>query len=408
MTNDMQQPDEQEPEGQEPIRRLETFARKAAVPLLILGAVAGTGYALYRYPPMQTLAPGEVGIRSNALLGSRAQFGEGPVMVIPQLHHLRRFSLRDKLYRPQPNPNASGANAFQSIEGLSLGVDLSVRYALDPARIGEIAARLPEDIDRDVVEAQVQGIAYRVLTRYTVKEIFSAKRAEIQQSIEDELKPRLAADGIQLHSVQMGKVALPDDYRVGMEQLLAEELANQKMQYTLQLKDQQVKESALTAQAQKVRRETDAEAAASEQIIAAKAQEEAMKHVLPFKQKQIEQRQLEAEADKVSRIKMAEANAAARLIEATGEADSRVKLADAETYRLENLGKVASAQMERDGIALSKHPLLIQKAMADKLSDKVQVIIAPPTAGGFIGQALLGGGNVQTAAVAGQVPGERE
>lgn len=32
--------------------------------------------------------------------------------------------------------------------------------------------------------------------------------------------------------------------------------------------------------------------------------------------------------------------------------------------------------------------------MADKLSDKVQVIIAaPPTDGGFIGSALLGAGN---------------
>jgi hypothetical protein len=35
--------------------------------------------------------------------------------------------------------------------------------------------------------------------------------------------------------------------------------------------------------------------------------------------------------------------------------------------------------------------LLIQKTLADKLSDKVQVIIAsPPAGGGFIGANLLG------------------
>jgi hypothetical protein len=40
---------------------------------------------------------------------------------------------------------------------------------------------------------------------------------------------------------------------------------------------------------------------------------------------------------------------------------------------------------------ISKHPLLIQKTMADKLSDKISVIIAaPPANGGFIGNALLG------------------
>jgi uncharacterized membrane protein YqiK len=176
-----------------------------------------------------------------------------------------------------------------------------------------------------------------------------------------------------------------------MDKLLAEELETERMRYTIELKNKQVVQTALEAEAEKVRREKGAEAAAREQVIAARAQEEAMKHVLPFKQKQIEQRQLEAEADKLSRIRTAEGQAQARRIEAAGEADSRQKLADAEAYRLDRLGKVNSEQMAREGALLSQHPLLIQKTMADKLSDKVQVIIAPPsTSGGFIGAGLLG------------------
>jgi len=147
-----------------------------------------------------------------------------------------------------------------------------------------------------------------------------------------------------------------------------------------------------------VRRETAASAAAAEQVIAARAQEEAMKHVLPFKQKQIEQRQFEAEAEKVARIKTAEATAQSRRIEAQGEADSRQKLADAEAYRMDRVGKIASEQMARDGALLSRHPLLIQKTVADKLSDKIQVIIAPPGANGqFIAAGLVGGSAPVTA-----------
>jgi uncharacterized membrane protein YqiK len=172
------------------------------------------------------------------------------------------------------------------------------------------------------------------------------------------------------------------------------------MKYTLDLREKQVKEAELAADAEKVTREKAAQAAASEQIIAAKAQEEAMRHVLPFKQKQIEQRQLEAEAEKTSRIKLAEAAAEARRIEAAGEADSRQRLAEAEVFRLERVGKVQSEQMRRDGELITKHPLLIQKTLADKLSDKVSVIIAPPPAnGGFIGNTLLG-----ASAVAQQTP----
>ena len=189
----------------------------------------------------------------------------------------------------------------------------------------------------------------------------------------------------------MGQVDLPEDYRAEMEKLLAEELETEKIRYTLQLKEAQVKETQLIAEADKVRRQKAAEAAGDEQLIAARAQEETMKHILPFKQKQIEQRQLEAEADKVARIRTAEGAAEARRIEAKGEADSRQKLADAEAYRLEVVGKSNAGQMQREGALLAQYPLLIQKTLADKLSDKVQVIIAPtPAPGQFIGSNLLG------------------
>ena len=164
------------------------------------------------------------------------------------------------------------------------------------------------------------------------------------------------------------------------------------MRYTLELKAKRVTETALEGDAEKVRREKAAEAAGQAQIIAAKAQDEAMKHVIPFKQRQIEQRTLEAEAEKVARIRTAEGSAQARKIEANGEADARQRLADAEVYRLEKVGKANAEQMAREGALVTSHPLLIQKAMADKLSDKIQVIIAPaPTDSSFIGSALLGG-----------------
>lgn len=354
---------------------------------LLLGLVGGAGYLLFAHPPVHTVAPGYVGVRVNQLTGSVSTVREGALWVLPGVHSLRELTLFDQVYRPA----VKGDAPFQSMEGLALGVDLSVRYALDPGRVAAIAKTLPPDINGSIVEPAVQGVIYKVFTRYTMREIFSSKRAEIQQLIEAELKPKLANDGIVLRGVTIGKISLPQEYKAGMEKLLAEELETQKMRYTLELKEKMVKQSELEADAAKITRERAAEAAGNEQIIAARAQEQAMKHVLPFKEKQIEQRKLEAEADKVSRIKTSEGTAQARVIEAAGEADSRRKLADAEAYRQDLIGKVTTTQMAREGALLSQHPLLIQKTMADKLSDKVSVIIAPaPTDGGFIGAALLG------------------
>ena len=363
-------------------------ARNAAIVLALLGTA---GYLLYQHPPVQSVPQGDVGLRTNQFTGTVTQAQDSSVWVLPGLHSLRLLPLRDQTYRPEQVQQATGPAPLQSVEGLSFGVDLVVRYALDPTKLANAARNLPADVTAEVVEPAVQGVIYKVFARYTVREAFSTKRAEIQQAIEAELAPRLAADGLLLRAVQIGKVDLPADYRRGMEGLLAEELQTQKMRYTLELKDKRVKETELDAQAEKVRREVNAEAAAREQIIAAKGQEEAMKHVLPFKQRQIEQRQLEAEAEKQARIRGAEGTAQARRIEATGEADARLKLAEAEAWRLDRVGKVNAEQMAREGVLVTRHPLLIQKALADKLSDKVQVIIAPPpTTGGFIGETLLG------------------
>lgn len=380
------------------VRRLTTIARRIGrvaagrVGLMLGTALIGViGYLVVVHAPVQSVASSELVLRENRLTGSGSLHREGTLLVWPGLHEVRRYSLRDQIYRPLDSAKADGAAPFQSIEGLSLGVDLTVRYALDPVRLPALARQLPDDLGRDLVQPAVQGVIYKTFTRYTVREIFSARRAEIQQTLEAELKPRLAADGIVLRSVLMGQVDLPAEYRQGMDKLLAQELETEKMRYTLELKAKQVEQTALEAEADRVRREKSARAAAAEQVIAAKAQEEAMKHVLPFKQKQIEQRQFEAEAEKQARIRAAEGAAQARRIEAAGEAESRQKLADAESYRQERLGKVASEQLARDGALISRHPLLIQKTLADKLSDKVAVIIAPPpTDGGFIGQALVG------------------
>jgi regulator of protease activity HflC (stomatin/prohibitin superfamily) len=372
---------------------LSSFApsRKTIVAAATLMALAAAGYALIKHPPVHSINAGQAGLRTNQLTGAQSEVQEGNVWVIPGLHSLRLVPLRDQSYRSASMAKADGSASVQSVEGLSLGIDLMVRYAVDPSKVSSVAGRTQHDMGSELVDPAVQGIAYKTFARYTVREIFSSKRVEIQQAIEAELKVKLAQEGLVLRSVQVGKVDLPADYSRRMETLLAEELATEKMRYTLQLKEKQIQEEQMEAQAKKVRSELQAEAAGNVQIIAAKAQEEAMKHVLPFKQRQIEQRKLEAEAEKQSRIRTAEGNAEARRIEADGEAKARQRLAEAEAFRMQQVGKAGAEQMAREGALLSRHPLLIQKAMADKLSDKVQVIIAaPPTDGSFIGSALLG------------------
>jgi hypothetical protein len=95
--------------------------------------------------------------------------------------------------RPDLPPASSRAptarRPFQSVEGLSLrGRSVGALRA----RSGEAArdlGSLPENIGGDIVEPAVQGVIYKSFARYTVREIFSTKRAEIQQAIETSSRP---------------------------------------------------------------------------------------------------------------------------------------------------------------------------------------------------------------------------
>jgi regulator of protease activity HflC (stomatin/prohibitin superfamily) len=369
---------------------IETFGSARGRRLLAVGVLIGGVALLVLRPPLQTIAPGDVGVRVNRLTGGIGIVGEGPAIVLPLLHDLRRYTLRDQVYRPTASATADGAEPFQTVEGLSVGVAVTVRYALDRAHMSEVAQRLPTNVGHDLIEPVVDGVLHRALSKHTVREVFTDKRVEIQDDVEQELRVLLARDGIVVRSLYLGHVDLPAQYRAGLEGMLSEELATEKMRYTLQLKEKHVQETALEGDAAKVQREKAAEAAGEEEVIAAKAREEAMKHVLPLKEKEIEQRRLEAEARKVQRMMDAQGDAEARKIETLAEADSRRKLSDADAYRIEVTGKANNAQMERESVLIARNPLMIQKTLADKLSDKIQVIVAPPSAGGFFAGGLIG------------------
>jgi regulator of protease activity HflC (stomatin/prohibitin superfamily) len=364
---------------------------RTAPKLAAVALAAAALYGLAQHPPFYTVPRGEVAVRTNLFSGHASSWNEGRILDLPGVHEVRALPLRDQIYHASQMARADGSGALQSLEGLSLGLDLTLAWRADTSQLPGLAARLPENIERDLINPALQASVYPVISQHTVREIFSSKRGEIEQAIARNLRDKLKAQGLELRSLQIGHVDLPPDYKRGMDGLLAEGLETEKMAYTLELKAKQVKQTELEAQADKSRREIAAQASEQEQIIAARAQEEAMKHVLPLREKQIEQRKLEAEAANAQRIKLAEGNAQARQIEAEAEAKARDKLADAEAYRIAQIGKVDAQRMAAEGALLTQHPLLVQKALADKLSDKVQVIIAPPSASGaFIGSGLLG------------------
>ena len=87
--------------------------RVGSVALLALVA-----YGLYTHPPFASVRRGELLVRTDVLDGSVTVFTAGTVAVLPGIHQVRCYSIRDQVYRPAESATATGPAPFQSIEGL--------------------------------------------------------------------------------------------------------------------------------------------------------------------------------------------------------------------------------------------------------------------------------------------------
>jgi len=121
------------------LRTLGVRAWRSRIRLVIAGILAALAYALYIHPPLAAVQRSEVLVRTNLFDGTARAYSAGSVLVMPGIHQVRRYPTRDQLYRPSESARAAGPAPFQSSEGLSIGVDLTVRWAIDRTRIAQMS-----------------------------------------------------------------------------------------------------------------------------------------------------------------------------------------------------------------------------------------------------------------------------
>ncbi|HEV2473003.1 MAG TPA: hypothetical protein VGS41_10080, partial [Chthonomonadales bacterium] len=161
------------------------------------------------------------------------------------------------------------------------------------------------------------------------------------------------------------------------------------------IQQKQVRIAELQAEAEARQKVKEAQGDAQARVVEAKGESDAMQYTLPLKQKQIEQAKLEAEAQKESTIENAQAEAQAKVIDSQAELQRRNLLAQAEANRIRVTAAADDAEMEAEGKLLNQSPLLINKIIAERLSDKIQMVMVPSDGKFFFANDLfrgLGGG----------------
>ena len=307
----------------------------------------------------------------------------GVHFVTPLVESVELFDLRDHLFTAGVTDETAKAGAqktgltVQSLEGLNIGLAVTVRYRLDPNRLDSVQAHMPQPVDKQVVPPVVSSAWRELAPSYTVREIFSTKREEVRSKAAAIITRKLGADGILVEEVMLSDIQLPEEYAKGLEGLLLKEQEDDQMGVTTDIQQKQVRIAELQAEAEAVQKVKAAEGDAQSRVVEAMGESDAMQYTLPLKEKQIEQSKLEAQARKEATIENADADAQAKVIDSKAELQRRNLLADAEASRIKLIAAANAERMTSEAELLNKSPLLINKIVAERLSDKIQVLMVP-------------------------------
>jgi regulator of protease activity HflC (stomatin/prohibitin superfamily) len=333
----------------------------------------------------QVIPAGMAGVRVSQISGTMpGTLYPGFHLVFPLVQTIEMYDIRDQIYQTTIGDKSGQPLNIQTKEGLSVGIAVAVRYRIDPKRLAYVNANLPQPVDKALVPPVVGSAFREIAPNYLVRDLFATRREEIRREAAAAITSKLAPDAIVVKEVMLRDVELPAEYAKGLEGVLLKEQENERLTVEVEVKQKEVRTAELEAEAEKARSVKAAEGEAEVTVLQAKAQSDAMQYTLPLKQKQIETTRLEAEA-----------RAQAKVIDGKAELERRKLMNQADVDRVEVMSKADTENMRLEAGVLKESPILLQKIIADKLSDKVQIMMVPSDGKFFFANDVLHGGMPQ-------------
>jgi regulator of protease activity HflC (stomatin/prohibitin superfamily) len=330
---------------------------------------------------IQIVPAGMAGVRVSQISGTLpGTLYAGFHLVVPLVQTVALYDVRDQIFETTLGEKPVSPLKVQTREGLSVGLAVTVRYRIDPRRLSFIQANLPQPVEKELVPPAVASSFREIAPGYLVRDLFAARREEARLAAAGAIASKLAPDAIVVKEVMLRDIELPAEYARGLESVLLKEQEDERLAVEVDVKQKQVKTAELEAEAEKVRQVKAAEAQAQVTVLAAKAQSDSMQYTLPLKQKQIEQTRLEAEA-----------RAQAKVIDGKAELERRKLMNEADVDRVQTMAKADSDRLRLEAGVLKESPILLQKIIADKLSDKVQIMMVPSDGKFFFANDVLHG-----------------
>ncbi len=134
-----------------------------------------------------------------------------------------------------------------SKEGLTVGLEISVLFHLDPDKASQVYKTIGENYAQIILIPNFRSVCRGVTASYEAKALYTSERETLAQLIRDELAKIVSIRGITIESTPLRKVILPEGLSKAIEAKLQAEQESQRMQFILQKEEQEAQRKRIEA-----------------------------------------------------------------------------------------------------------------------------------------------------------------
>jgi regulator of protease activity HflC (stomatin/prohibitin superfamily) len=213
--------------------------------------------------------------------GYRTQaLGPGLHWIIPFVESVKTYSTEKQTYTMSSTNGEGQVSGDDSIQartkdGQQVYIDASVIYKADPAQIVQLHINWQNRYEDDVVRPVSRAAIRNAVSQYGVEELVSTKRAELEQTVREEIKTKLKENNILMEDFLLRNIRFSDEYAKAVEQKQVAEQQAQQAKFVVESKKQEAEQARQVAQGQADAAVISAQGAAQSRLIQAKAEAEA-------------------------------------------------------------------------------------------------------------------------------------
>ena len=189
--------------------------------------------------PIKVIPAGHVGVKDFFGIVSKDVLPPGVHLVFPLTRVVRMSTQTQQVKEVAEVP---------SQEGLTMDLEASLLYRLDPAKAAEIYRTVGRDYEGTVVEPQIRSAIREITATYDAKALYSSAREKIAQEISNYFAKLTQERGIITEAVLLRKIGLPAIVANAIQEKLRREQEAEQMKFVLQKEQQEAERKRIEAQ----------------------------------------------------------------------------------------------------------------------------------------------------------------